>query len=118
MSEQEIIDDAPLQMIRDAGGDEFLVELIDIFIETSAERIAEVKSGISAGDWGQIQSNIHSIIGPSGNIGATTLLELCRRIEQHADDQELDEISELIAPLETLFLAVKERLLQIKASSM
>ncbi len=73
-----------LERIHDAtGGDEeFLAELVSIFLEDAELRLTEIARALEAGDDGDLRRTAHKLKGSSANMGANGLAELAMSLEE------------------------------------
>jgi HPt (histidine-containing phosphotransfer) domain-containing protein len=73
--------------IRSLGGDEgddFLREIVGIFLEDTPLRFVELEEALKAGDAGKFARAAHSIKGSSSNVGALSLRSEAEALEQQA----------------------------------
>ncbi|USD32270.1 MULTISPECIES: response regulator [Vibrio] len=75
-------------LTRASGNADLYIRLILRFASTYADPKA-VEIAISDADSTTRQRNIHSLKGVAGNIGATTLHELCQELEQDSKNRDL-----------------------------
>lgn len=71
------------ERINDAtGGDEeFLAELVDIFLEDAALRVDEIHGAVASGDATELRRTAHKLKGSSANVGANGLMSLAKELE-------------------------------------
>jgi HPt (histidine-containing phosphotransfer) domain-containing protein len=102
------LDEAALAALVDLlGGDsEALADVVDAFLEEAPVRIAEVGSGVDAGDAALTRRAAHTLKSNALTFGAEELAELSREIEARAATGELAQAGELVHPLETEWSAV------------
>ncbi len=110
MSETRDLDMVALDRLRKMGGDEFLGELIGLFLEHAPKKIAEAEAGEKAGDMEAVERAVHALKSSAGNIGANALMELAGRIEQLAEEQKGGSIPPLLHELEEAFSRLRVRL--------
>ncbi|UCD38425.1 MAG: Hpt domain-containing protein [Fidelibacterota bacterium] len=114
MAERQVLDNTVLERMRKLGGDKFLGELIDLFLEHVPNRLDEALAGEQAGDLEAIERAAHSIKSSAGNLGAMAILELTGQIEQLAADHQADAIPPLMRDLEAAFAQLRPRLEDVK----
>ena len=71
------------------GGDqEFMKELLDLYMEDAKERISELEDAARAGDSEELAKCAHKLKGSSANVGATGISMLAKTLEDkgHAGD--------------------------------
>jgi two-component system sensor histidine kinase/response regulator len=74
-------------------GENFLGELIGVYLRDLNTRITAMKSGLETGDAERIAQAAHAIAGSSGHFGAKTLIGLCREIENSARSRPVVELA-------------------------
>ena len=72
-----------LERIHDAtGGDEeFLAELVEIFLEDAELRLEEIRGAVEAADPTELRKTAHKLKGSSANMGANGLMGLAKTLE-------------------------------------
>jgi HPt (histidine-containing phosphotransfer) domain-containing protein len=106
-----------LRALSPDDGDVFLKDIIGIFIEDTPARIAELREALADADAIRFTRAAHSIKGSSSNLGAIALRDIAADLEHRSRQSGLGELGPLIQDLETTYLAAKETLEKIVASS-
>ena len=77
------IDFSVLEQYRDtvAGGNEVLVELVELFEQSLTESIRKLEAAVQAGDHKLTGEIAHAIKGSSSNLGVNSLVRLGRQLE-------------------------------------
>lgn len=70
-----------LNELKTIMGEEFS-NLLETFRVDSAQRIQSIYAAVESGDGEAIRRAAHSFKGSAGNMGAVTLNELCRQLEE------------------------------------
>jgi PAS domain S-box-containing protein len=104
------LDADALQNLRDLGGDDFLGEVVDVFLTDAAELIATLRSSLEQRDGEELRRAAHTLKSNSATLGAEAFAELCRTVEQQAKTGHLDGLSELVDRIEQEYPAVCEAL--------
>ena len=83
-----------LQRIREATMDdeEFMAELIDIFLDDSPTQIGVLRDAIESRQGEAAAFAAHRLKGSSSNMGADSLAALCRRLEETGREERIDEM--------------------------
>ncbi len=84
MSDPAVIDPQAIENLRalnPGDNDEFLREIVGIFLEDTPLRIDELQQGLRAGDVPKFTRAAHSIKGSSANLGAIALRSVAERLE-------------------------------------
>ena len=75
----------------DPVGEELALELIQVYIATAPDSMAEIERLASGGDWEACASAAHKFVSSNGTVGAMEFAQLLRRTEsacregRHAD---------------------------------
>jgi histidine phosphotransfer protein HptB len=85
------IDRATFAELQDSAGADFVVELVDTFLEDAPTLIAELRSARAAADGDRFRRAAHSLKSNSNTFGATALGAMARELELKglaADDSD------------------------------
>ncbi|WP_375739181.1 Hpt domain-containing protein [Pseudomonas boanensis] len=113
MSEAHL-DNAVLAALKEVMEDEFPV-LLDTFMADSGERLRQFHQAVQQRDAQALRLSAHSFKGSCSNMGALPLASLCKRLEELAKQEQLDEAPPLIESIEQEF-AIVSRLLDDERS--
>jgi len=108
MAELPRIDPEAIQNLRSLNpgdNDEFLREIIGIFLEDTPQRIAELDKSLAAADAPTFTRAAHSIKGSSSNLGALRLRQIAEKIEHGSRKDGLGSVAADVALLKTEFAA-------------
>lgn len=94
-----------LRLLTPPGEPDVLREILTVFRGEVPRRVERLKAAWRAGDAQGVQRAAHSLKGSSGNIGADTLFEVCRSIDERARAGDLN-LSGAIDALEAEFARV------------
>ncbi|MEK6239346.1 MAG: Hpt domain-containing protein, partial [Planctomycetales bacterium] len=108
-----------LSRIRDAasGDEEFVVELIEIFISDTSELAGELETAIDRSSADPLKRCAHSIKGMAATMGSETLRETAYQVEQLAATEDFETARRLFNPFQSQLSSVHqalERFLQTK----
>lgn len=80
------VDPAALDKLRAMrqGDSDLVLEVIDLFLQETPERVTALRDGISRLDYPLIARVAHTIRGSAGHLGAKSLASLCARVEDKA----------------------------------
>jgi HPt (histidine-containing phosphotransfer) domain-containing protein len=116
MSDDQTIDMQAIDGLRelspDAGG-EFLRELIEIYLQDTPQRIAELVDALSKKDGPAFTRAAHTIKGSSSNFGATKLTKVAHELEMQGKSDDLSASSVSCAKLSEEYALVAEALSKI-----
>jgi HPt (histidine-containing phosphotransfer) domain-containing protein len=88
-----------LRQLTPPGEADVLAEVLQLFTEEVPKRIRALQAALEAGDVAQVGRAAHSLKGSSGNIGAGSMLEVCRKLDDAAKAGDLAAITPLVATL-------------------
>jgi HPt (histidine-containing phosphotransfer) domain-containing protein len=80
---------AELRALNPDDGDEFLREIVGIFLADTPERITELEESLATGDVAKFTRAAHSIKGSSSNLGAAALRAVAEALEHRTRTQGL-----------------------------
>lgn len=106
MAELPVIDPQAVQNLRDLNpgdNDEFLRELVGIYLEDTPLRIAELESALAAGDAAKFVRAAHSIKGSSANLGAMALRGVAEQLEHVARRDGIAHLGSWIGQIKAEF---------------
>ena len=112
MNPELCLDNAPLEKLRQIGGNEFVGQMIDLFLQYVPQKLTEARAAAQDGDWGGVRKAVHPIKSSAANMGASSMHDLATRIEQLAGEQRGELISGLLVELEAAYQSVRARLQQ------
>ena len=76
----------------DENGDQFVAEIIDVFLGDLSERVRTIGLQMSRNDRAGVAATAHAIKGSCGHFGAARLMELCRDVEDRARRESSGDI--------------------------
>ncbi|MEO9258634.1 MAG: ATP-binding protein [Crocinitomicaceae bacterium] len=102
-----------------AGDDSFIINLLEVYLETSADGFSKIKLAIKEKDKPEIREQAHKISSPNKFIGAEHLYELLKELESKAlNDATWKTITDLnkliMAEFEEVKKQVIDKLSQLK----
>jgi HPt (histidine-containing phosphotransfer) domain-containing protein len=118
MSTPAVIDPASIASLRELNpgdDDEFLREIVGIFLEDTPRRIVELDESLAAGDVPKFTRAAHSIKGSSGNVGAMALREVAGALEHQSKNQGLALVGAPLVQLKAEFTRAHDELARIIA---
>jgi len=106
-----------LRMLNPDDGDEFLREIVAIFVSDTPKRILELDECLASGDAVKFVRAAHSIKGSSSNLGATALRQAADVLEQHAKQSGLVGVDGMIASVRSEFSRAEQELARLVKTS-
>jgi len=108
--EPEVLEAAALDRLLRVGGQDFVIEMIDLFLLHAPERIAAAIAAAAAGDLVTVHRSAHSLKSTAANIGAVRLQALAAEVESSASTGASESIVSMVERLKTCYAEVSERL--------
>jgi HPt (histidine-containing phosphotransfer) domain-containing protein len=99
--------DAQLEKLRNLGGDEFVAEMVDLFLGDTPKQLGEARAELQAGELGGVQRRVHSLKSSAGNFGARALQELAFRAEQLAAENRAEALPAALDAIGAAFERVR-----------
>lgn len=106
MSSLPVIDPEAIRTLRalnPGDQDEFLREIVGIFLEDMPRRLTELDSSLGTGDAAKFSRAAHSIKGSSGNLGAMVLRDVAGKLELRSQKEGLGDVAGLLNELKIQF---------------
>ncbi len=93
-----ILDRNTLEELRqlDDGEGDILRETIEVFLESSPERVEGLSEALAAGDLETLERLAHTLKSSSGMIGGLRMTSACARLERAESDGRLGEAPGLV----------------------
>jgi len=118
MSDESPLDPQAIDALRELSPDAgFLRELIEVYLQDTPERMAELEDAINRNDVQLATRAAHTIKGSSSNFGATQVTRLSHEIEMQGKSGNLAESPASLSKLKAEYSRVAEALAKIAAGS-
>ena len=107
-----VLDPAAIEALRELnpGEDSFFRDLVQIFLDDSPQRVAEIEQALAQGDARQLTLAAHSLKGSSSNFGADRLRSLSEQLEQLGQQGSLGDVPAHLLALKDEFVRVRAAL--------
>jgi HPt (histidine-containing phosphotransfer) domain-containing protein len=76
--------------------EEEYLELLELFVETTASNLDRLQRGIAEGNSGEVSEAAHTIKGSSANLGLMEIAESAKGIEERARQKDLGGAAEAV----------------------
>jgi PAS domain S-box-containing protein len=106
---------AALQSLRDLGGVEFLIEVVDLFLADAPALVTSLRSSLERQDTKELRRVAHTLKSNGSTLGATVFAKLCRTVEQDAKDGRLGGVSLLVDQIEHEYRTLQETLASLRS---
>jgi signal transduction histidine kinase/HPt (histidine-containing phosphotransfer) domain-containing protein len=103
---------AELREMPPSDGVSMLEELVNLFVESAPQRIAQISESIN--DPAKLAFHAHSLKSMSLNLGAKRVVELARKLEEMGRNGTVDQAPALLEELRTAFNQTKVHLLALR----
>jgi two-component system sensor histidine kinase/response regulator len=112
--EKEISDKAK-EWIEEYGED-FLVDLIEVYLADTHNRIAQMRGAVDGGDTDTLIREAHTLKSSSANVGAMRLSSLAKQMEFAGRSGDFAGMADDVQQFEDEFIQVKAALEALKSS--
>ena len=113
----DAVDMAVLQSFEDAQGEgepDLIVELIDLYLEDTPHRVADIREALAKTDGLSLGRAAHGLKGSSASLGATQVAAICEELELKAHNVPFQEVATIVTRLEREFERVRETFLTVR----
>lgn len=107
---EEVLDVAGLDRLHRIGGGEFVLEMIDLFLENAPQRLAAARAAVEAGDQKSLYRAAHSLKSTAANLGAQRLQGVAERLESLAAAGGTGSLGSVVSELEESYEQARGRL--------
>ena len=97
-------------------GEDFLVDLIDVYLEDTPNRIAQMRGAVGGGETDTLIREAHTLKSSSANVGAMRLSELAKQMELDWRSGDFAGMAGDVRRFEDEFIQVKAALEALKSS--
>jgi signal transduction histidine kinase/HPt (histidine-containing phosphotransfer) domain-containing protein len=115
LTPDQLLDQAIISELREmppSNGVSMLHELIDLFLESAPERIAQIHQ--SSGNATQLSFHAHALKSMSLNLGAKYIVDVSRQLEEFGRVGNLAMVPSLLKDLDTAFQQTRMQLLPLR----
>ncbi|MGA7953149.1 MAG: Hpt domain-containing protein [Gloeobacterales cyanobacterium] len=119
-SDSQILDARIMASLRELQADDepnFLIDIIDTFLEDGPKRLEAIQNAISLGDSEQLHRLAHSFKGASSSLGALSFSKVCGAIEEVGRSGSIAEAEPLFSILLQDYEKVRVALVQERDNS-
>lgn len=103
MGDQPIVDQEALDRLREWGGDKLLNQMLKLFLENSAERMNQIRSGVADNDATLAERGAHSLKSSAANVGLGAVRRFAAEMEAAAGASDVAKVAELLPGLEEAY---------------
>jgi HPt (histidine-containing phosphotransfer) domain-containing protein len=97
-------------------GEDFLVDLIDVYLEDTPNRIAQMRGAVGGGETDTLIREAHTLKSSSANVGAMRLSALAKQMEFAWRSGDFAGMADDVQRFQDEFIQVKAALEALKSS--
>jgi HPt (histidine-containing phosphotransfer) domain-containing protein len=98
------------EKVKSEDGSDFVIELIDLYLESTPQRIQAIREAASEKEWVVLKYTAHTIKGSSSTLGLHRIAQVCQELEATSFSSS-DVVDDLIQALESRFGEAREALI-------
>lgn len=114
MTQPDALDPEAIDRLRDWGGERLLGQMIRLFLENSAQRMDQIRTGRDGTDLSEAGRGAHSLKSSAANVGAQRVRDLAAAMERLCNDGHRDEFLTLVPELEQAYASARDALAAIE----
>jgi CheY-like chemotaxis protein/HPt (histidine-containing phosphotransfer) domain-containing protein len=92
-----------MRALRGNGGSDLAAKVIGVYLNDAPGRLRSLQEAVARGDTVAMGRTAHAFKSASANLGATTLAELCQRMESLGRTSSMSGVDGLLAEIETAY---------------
>jgi histidine phosphotransfer protein HptB len=98
------------EKVNSDDGSDVVIELIDLYLQSSSQRIIAMRNAAHEGEWAVLKREAHTLKGSSSTLGLCQIAKICEDLEDASSRP--GDIRTLMILLESKFLEVKPVLIR------
>ncbi len=102
-----------LLSLSEHGDPELLVDLIQMYLSDSPQKLAEISEGLATQDYERVEKAAHSLKGSAGNLGAYLVQHDCEQLQIASRQHELESVRSSVEELQDHFQQAEVALQQL-----
>jgi two-component system, sensor histidine kinase and response regulator len=108
---ETVLDPGAIERLDRIGGREFILEMIDLFLEHSPQRLSAGRAAFEGDDMAGVYRAAHSLKSTSANLGARALQSTAEQAESRAAAEDREALAPLLDDMERHFQRVRLELI-------
>ena len=104
-----------IRKLQRPGRPDIFVRLIGVFLDSSANLMANIREAVHAGDPEALWKSSHSMKSSSGQIGVMRLAEICLKMEKMGRKNNMEDAGKLLKELEEECFLLEKKFRQVLA---
>jgi PAS domain S-box-containing protein len=110
------LDPSAIESLRELGGEDFVVEVIDAFLSDAPALVATLRTTHERADTAELRRTAHTLKSNGQTFGAGRFSDLCRELEDRAKSEELNGSAELLDRIEREYAALEATLAALRST--
>ena len=110
MDEKSVIDAEALDRLKEWGGDKLLTQMVRLFLDNSAKRMDQIRTGVETSDGAESEKGSHSLKSSAANVGALEVRRIAAEIEAAAVKGDSDSVRDMLPGLEEAYAEARAAL--------
>ena len=102
-----------LLSLSEHGDPELLVDLIQMYLQDSPQKLTEICEGLEEQDYDRVEKAAHSLKGSAGNLGAYLVQHDCEQLQIASRQHELETVRHSVGELQDHFRDAETALQQL-----
>jgi len=98
------------EKIKSDDGSDIVIELIDLYLQGTSERISVMRDAADERDWDLLRRNAHALKGSSSTLGLRQIARTCQDLEEVSSSSTAD-VNAFLSGLKSRFLEAKPMLI-------
>ena len=111
------LDAAALEQLRELGGDDFVVEVIDTFLVDAPDLLSTIRRSLEHGDANELRRAAHTLKSNGATFGADDFAALCRELEERAKNGDVADATELTDRLDREYRSLEAALAALRTGA-
>jgi HPt (histidine-containing phosphotransfer) domain-containing protein len=99
------------EKVKSDDGSDVVIELIDLYLQSSSQRIITMLNAAAEGEWVLLKRAAHTLKGSSSTLGVRQIATICQDLED-ASSRPGSDVHTLMSLLESKLVEVKPVLIQ------
>ncbi len=108
---EAVLDPGAIERLDRIGGREFVLEMIDLFLEHSPQRLSAGRTAFEGGDMTGVYRAAHSLKSTAANLGARALQSTAEQAESRAAAEDREALAPLLDDMERHFQSARLELI-------
>lgn len=96
-----MLDPSAIKRLEDWGGPALVEKMVALFLETSEDRITQLRQGLADHSLDDAERAAHSLKSSAANVGATRLHQVSATLESRLSEKDVAGALTLVGELET-----------------